>query len=156
MTIRPLLFLLFAAFTSGAAGKDESKLQLGRLEQISLPVSDIEATSKFYAETLGLNLLLRQSNLIIVDLGGTRLFLGLVPKVTPSTSTLYLRCVDLKLCMEKMKARGVEFAGEPELVARQSTHDLWIVLFKDPDGNSLALMSETPRGFNPAKRAFSR
>jgi len=31
---------------------------------------------------------------------------------------------------------------EPHLVARMPDHELWIAFFKDPEGNTLALMSE--------------
>jgi methylmalonyl-CoA/ethylmalonyl-CoA epimerase len=39
----------------------------------------------------------------------------------------------------------VAFEGEPHVVARMPNYDLWMVFFRDPDRNLLALMSEAPR-----------
>jgi methylmalonyl-CoA/ethylmalonyl-CoA epimerase len=38
--------------------------------------------------------------------------------------------------------RGVPFIDSPHLVARMPDHELWMCFFRDPDGHTLALMSE--------------
>jgi methylmalonyl-CoA/ethylmalonyl-CoA epimerase len=44
----------------------------------------------------------------------------------------------------QMRGRGVAFVDEPHLIAKMPDHDLWMTFFKDPDGHTLALMSERP------------
>lgn len=137
-----------------------SSLDIGRLEQVALTVTDISRAERFYEDQLGLRKLFAQKNLLIFDLGGVRLLLGAtenqdnpIPS-TKTSSTLYLRCADLKLCMKELTNSGIEFNTEAEFVAQQAANDLWLVFFQDPDGNSLALMSESPRGYNPVSGKF--
>jgi methylmalonyl-CoA/ethylmalonyl-CoA epimerase len=49
--------------------------------------------------------------------------------------------------------RGVTFASKPHLIAKMDDHDLWMVFFTDPDGHTLALMQEAPKGYVPAADA---
>jgi methylmalonyl-CoA/ethylmalonyl-CoA epimerase len=138
--------------TAIACTAQPSLLDIGRLEQVALTVTDIPRAEQFYERQLGLSKLFAQDNLLIFDLGGVRLLLGKQESGNAnaaSSSTLYLRCADLKLCMATLQAQQVHFDPEPEFVARQAANDLWIVFFRDPDGNSLALMSEAPRFYNP-------
>jgi predicted enzyme related to lactoylglutathione lyase len=41
--------------------------------------------------------------------------------------------------------RGVRFHGPPHVIHRTPQLDLWLAEFKDPDGNTLALMAQTPK-----------
>ena len=147
--------LFFVLSMTGICQAQQSALDIGRLEQVSLTVSNIDNAKKFYGDKLGLRKIFSQENLVIYDLGGTRLLLGLTEAnkapatAKASSATLYLRCADLKLCIEKLEDNGVKFHFDPEFVARQPAYDLWLMFFDDPDGNSLALMSEAPRGYNP-------
>jgi hypothetical protein len=43
----------------------------------------------------------------------------------------------------------------PELVTRAGVYDLWLAFSRDPDGNSLALLAEAPRGFDPVPRKWA-
>jgi methylmalonyl-CoA/ethylmalonyl-CoA epimerase len=36
------------------------------------------------------------------------------------------------------------------LIAKMDDHDLWMAFFTDPDGHTLALMHEAPKGYTPA------
>ena len=47
--------------------------------------------------------------------------------------------------------RGVSFTSRPHLIAKMDDHDLWMAFFTDPDGHTLALMQEAPKGFVPEK-----
>jgi methylmalonyl-CoA/ethylmalonyl-CoA epimerase len=92
--------------------------------------------------------------LALFDLGGQRLLIGTAEDRATrmgeaSGTTLYFRCADLKLCMAQLEDRGVKFVAGPERAARQPAYDLWLAFFRDPDGNSLALLTEAPRGFDP-------
>jgi methylmalonyl-CoA/ethylmalonyl-CoA epimerase len=46
-----------------------------------------------------------------------------------------------------LEQRGVVFDGPPHLIARMEDHDLWMAFFTDPDGHTLALMQEAPKGY---------
>ena len=35
------------------------------------------------------------------------------------------------------------------MIAPMEDHDLWMTFFKDPSGNTLALMHEAPKGYRP-------
>ena len=52
---------------------------------------------------------------------------------------------DLQAAVETLSARGVAFETPPHLIARLPDHELWMAIFRDPDGNLLALMSEGTR-----------
>jgi len=49
---------------------------------------------------------------------------------------------DLQAAYAELGSRGVEFVDEPHLIARLLDHELWMVFFRDPDGNLMGLMSE--------------
>jgi hypothetical protein len=36
----------------------------------------------------------------------------------------------------------VTFVDEPHLIAKMPDHELWMTFFRDPDGHTLALMTE--------------
>jgi methylmalonyl-CoA/ethylmalonyl-CoA epimerase len=59
---------------------------------------------------------------------------------------LYLRVADIRASFAAMRGRGVTFVDEPHLVAPMPDHDLWMCFFRDPDGHTLALMCEQPKG----------
>jgi methylmalonyl-CoA/ethylmalonyl-CoA epimerase len=101
----------------------------------------------FYRDALGLRLLFRAPGLAFFDCGGVRLMLGGAEEAEfdhPS-SVIYFRVPDILATHETLKARRVEFRGAPHVVHRAADHDLWMAFFRDPDGNTLALMNERPR-----------
>jgi methylmalonyl-CoA/ethylmalonyl-CoA epimerase len=58
-------------------------------------------------------------------------------------SVLYFSVSDIHTATASLRARGVPFRGEPHLIHR---HDdgtgEWMSFFADPEGNTLALMSQ--------------
>jgi methylmalonyl-CoA/ethylmalonyl-CoA epimerase len=64
---------------------------------------------------------------------------------------IYFRCADIALAVAELKGRGAVFAGDPHLIAKMEDHDLWMAFFNDPDGHTLALMQEAPKGYAPPK-----
>ena len=129
-------------------------LGLGRLDQIGVNVADIEAAIGFYGETLGLRLMLRpHPTMAFFDLGGISLYLQQAsdPADIAKASVLYLRCGDIVLATAELKAAGVSFVAEPHRVSEQPAYDLWMAFFTDPDGHTLALMQEAPKGYAPAE-----
>jgi len=119
-----------------------------RIGQIALVVHDLPRAVDFYRGTLGLQLLFQvPPKLAFFDCGGVRLMLSLPEKAEfdhPS-SILYFKVPDIQHAYRMMTDRGAAFEGEPHLVAKLETHDLWLAFFKDSDLNLLALMSEVRR-----------
>jgi methylmalonyl-CoA/ethylmalonyl-CoA epimerase len=119
-----------------------------RIGQIALVVHDLPRAVDFYRDTLGLQLLFQvPPKLAFFDCGGVRLMLSLPEKAEfdhPS-SILYFKVPDIQHAYRMMTDRGAAFEGEPHLVAKLETHDLWLAFFKDSDLNLLALMSEVRR-----------
>ena len=119
------------------------------LGQIALTVSDVEQSTSFYRDKVGLRFLFAAGpTLAFLDLGGVRLMLSKPEGAfTPGGSTvLYLKVHDISAAYDAMRGRGVAFVDEPHLVARMPDHDLWMCFFRDPDEHTLALMCERPKG----------
>lgn len=120
---------------------------LGPIAQIALPVDDVDHATAFYRDTLGLPFLFKVPGMAFFDCGGVRLMLSLPEgEESGGASILYFRVDDIKSAHEGLRARGVEFHGEPHPVHRADDHELWMAFFADPEGHVMALMSEVPAG----------
>jgi Predicted ring-cleavage extradiol dioxygenase len=117
------------------------------LGQVALTVSDVERSTAFYRDMVGLRFLFSAGpTLAFLDLGGVRLMLSKPEgEFVPGGGTvLYIKVPEISTAYGAMRARGVEFVDEPHLIARMPDHDLWMVFFRDPDQHTLALMCERP------------
>ncbi len=122
-----------------------TQLSLGEIGQIANTVHDMPRAVAFYRDALGIPQIPIPAgpNLAFFDCGGIRLMLSLPEgEFQHNGSVLYFRVSDIHSAFEGLKARGVEFMGEPHLIARMPDHELWMAFFRDPDGNPLALMAE--------------
>jgi methylmalonyl-CoA/ethylmalonyl-CoA epimerase len=117
-----------------------------------LSVSDIDRAEAFYAGKLKLRKLYRFGDLTFFDCAGVRLMLekANAPQDIAHASVIYFRCADIALAVRELEQRGVVFDGKPHRIAEMDDHDLWMAFFKDPDGHTLALMQEAPKGYAPA------
>jgi catechol 2,3-dioxygenase-like lactoylglutathione lyase family enzyme len=110
-----------------------------RSDFVSVPVTDLERSTRFYAETLGLEQighggwpefqLGENVSLYLLDptnIGQT--FDG------PHTAPIALRVRDVEEAREALEAKGVVFAGETF-----DTGVCHMAHFHDPDGNTLML-----------------
>jgi methylmalonyl-CoA/ethylmalonyl-CoA epimerase len=129
-------------------------LNLSHIGQISLPVSDPNKSEAFYSNVIGLKRLYRFGDLLFFDCAGVRLFLDKVdePKNLVPQGCIYFRCADIVLAVAELEKRGLTFTTRPHLIARMDDHDLWMAFFKDPDGHTLAVMQEAPKGYTPAAK----
>jgi methylmalonyl-CoA/ethylmalonyl-CoA epimerase len=119
------------------------------LGQVALTVSDVERSTAFYRDEVGLRFLFSAGpTLAFLDLGGVRLMLSKPEgEFTPGGGTvLYIKVPDISAAYDAMRSRGVRFLDEPHLVAPMPDHDLWMAFFRDPDQHTLALMCERPKG----------
>ena len=121
-------------------------MTLSAIGQIGITVRDVERAVAFYRDALGIRFLFRAPNMAFFDCGGVRLMMG--PSEEPAqsfSSIIYFKVDDIQAAAEELKSRGVAFDREPHLVAKMADHHLWMAFFRDPDGNTLALMCEMRR-----------
>lgn len=122
---------------------------LARIGQIAVVVHDLERAVAFYRDRLGMKFLFAAPpRLAFFDAGGTRLMLDGAPEATfdHPGSILYFDVPDVREAYAELCARGVPFVDEPHVVAPMPNGDLWMTFFRDPDGNTMAIMSVLPRG----------
>src|SRR5271154_106055 len=118
---------------------------ISRLGQVVIPVKDVDRAATFYQDQLGLMLLFKAGpGLVFFDCGGVRLMLSKPekPEFDHPGSFLYFAVPDIQAAHARLKESGAHFEDEPHLIAKMPDHDLWMVFFRDSEGNLLALMSE--------------
>jgi methylmalonyl-CoA/ethylmalonyl-CoA epimerase len=120
-------------------------VQLSEIGQIALTASDLKRAQDFYQNTLGMAFLFEAGTMVFFQCGSIRLMIGASKEAAVGGTILYFNVRDIHAMYEVLKEREVVFVDEPHLVARMADHDLWMVFLKDPDGNTLALMSEVSR-----------
>ena len=117
---------------------------LNQIGQISVPVTDIDRAVTFYRDSLGMRFLFQAPpGLGFFDCAGVRLMLDAPAKENVGkSSVIYFKVGDIHDAFETLSARGVVFEGKPHFIAKMLDHELWMAFLRDPDGNTLALMSE--------------
>jgi catechol 2,3-dioxygenase-like lactoylglutathione lyase family enzyme len=119
------------------------------LRQVALTVSDVARSTAFYRDMVGLPFLFAAGpSLAFLAIGSVRLMLA-SPEgdFKPGlSSVLYFKVDDIIGAHAEMSARGVSFLTPPHLIAPMPDHDLWLCDFRDPDGHTMALMAERPKG----------
>ena len=125
------------------------RVKLGSIGQIARAVSDVDRAEAFYGDVLGLRKLYRYGDLTFFDCAGVRLLLEKTEKkpLFDHAGVIYFRCADIALTVKELAGRGVAFDSKPHRIAEMDDHDLWMAFFKDPDGNTLAVMQEAPKGY---------
>jgi|ERR671913_1099114 methylmalonyl-CoA/ethylmalonyl-CoA epimerase len=122
-------------------------MQLGRIEQIAMPVRDLARATAFYRDTLGMQLLFEvPPQLAFFDCDGVRLALSISSDAMydPPGSIVYYRVGAIEAAHEELAGRGVEFLQGPHRVAELGDVEIWMAFFEDTEGNTLALTSEKP------------
>jgi predicted enzyme related to lactoylglutathione lyase len=118
---------------------------LSRLGQISMRARDLDRAVQFYRDTLGLPFLFKAPpQMAFFDCAGVRLLLG-VPEdkaFDHPGSILYFAVEDIRQMHETLVSRGVVFRGEPHLIAKLPDREVWLAVFDDTEGNTLALIAE--------------
>lgn len=120
---------------------------LRKLAQVCINVHDVARATAWYRDTLGLRHLFSAGALAFFDIGGTRLMLARAetPELDHPASILYYDVADILAAHATFTARGVRFESDPHVVAQLGKSDLWMVEFRDSEGNLLALQSEVAR-----------
>lgn len=121
-------------------------VHLSEIGQIAITVQDLQRAKDFYQNTLGMQFLFEAGAMAFFQCGAIRLMLGTSGKSAPSEGTiLYFQVADIHGVHSALKDRGVPIVQKPHVAARMKSHDLWLSFLRDPDGNTLALMSEIGR-----------
>jgi predicted enzyme related to lactoylglutathione lyase len=116
---------------------------LGPIGQIARTVEDIAESQTWYSQVLKLPHLYTFGKLAFFDCGGTRLMLTGETAFAPLESVLYLRVTDIGATHDELTSRGVEFINAPHLIHRHADGtEEWMAFFKDPEGRTLAIMSQ--------------
>ena len=117
-----------------------------RVEQVLIPVSNLDAAIPWYRDVLGLTFLFAAPpQMSFFQCGATRLLVG-VPEsaeVAKRGSQIYFGVDDIHATQTTLESRGVSFDQKPHVVHRAGDTELWLAEFRDPDGNPLALMATT-------------
>lgn len=89
-----------------------------------------------------------QRRMAFFDCDGVRLMLSRPEEegVDAASSILYFAADDIADAHRTLEERGVAFRGEPHVVHRDDSHELWMTFFEDGEGNVHALAEEVPRG----------
>ncbi len=137
-----------AARPRASASKAAPAVAVGKLSQIALTATDLDAATAFYADVLGLKLAARfdEQGFAFFSLGGgARLMLS----ASASQASLYFSVDDLNAAVRTLKRRGVTFLQKPMMVHRDDAGDFgkrggeeWMAFFNDPSGNLLALVEK--------------
>ena len=125
-------------------GEERALVGIERLGQVSVNVKQLPRAVAFYRDALELPLILDTPGLAFFDCGGTRLMLS-VPtggEFDHPGSVLYFTVRDIEAAHAALVAKGVPFLRGPHCIARLGERDVYMAFFADPEGNTLALMSE--------------
>jgi methylmalonyl-CoA/ethylmalonyl-CoA epimerase len=130
-----------------AANPEIKNMGITGIGQISIITRDLDRATAFYRDVLGLPLLFTAGNMAFFDCGGVRLMLGpaSAPELDHPSSILYFRVPDIAAAHRRLVEMGVKIEAPPRLIAPMKTCDLWMVGFRDSEGNIMQLMSEVPR-----------
>jgi DNA-binding CsgD family transcriptional regulator/predicted enzyme related to lactoylglutathione lyase len=116
---------------------------LGSIGQISRSVRNIKEAQTWYAEVLGIPHLYTFGKLAFFDCSGIRLMLTEEAEAASSESILYMRVADIAAAHDELRLRGVEFVNAPHMIHKHADGmEEWMAFFKDPEGRTLALMSQ--------------
>jgi len=123
--------------------ESENSVQLNDIGQIASTVRDLVRAKDFYQNTLGMRFLFDAGTMAFFQCGAIRLMIGLSEEAIPIGGTiLYFKVSDIQKVHGVLMEKGVAFVQPPHLVARMPDHELWVAFLKDPEGNTLGLMSE--------------
>jgi catechol 2,3-dioxygenase-like lactoylglutathione lyase family enzyme len=145
LTVGVLVTLLTAAaaphaFAQAAANSDV------RASRVILRVSDLDRSTSFYRDRVGLRLQSVNEEFAVFDAGGMVLMLEHLPKPPSSPSAglaafteIVLESGDVLATHAAMQARGVPFKREPRAVTADDTRVMYAADFRDPDGHVLSI-----------------
>ncbi|WP_327008565.1 VOC family protein [Dactylosporangium sp. NBC_01737] len=109
---------------------------------ITLIVSDLDRSRRFYRDTLGLTELDSGEAAAVLATGDARVVLRRVadmPPVDRRVVHLNLEVPDVYEAYERLREQGVDFVHRPRVVPQGEQLELCSATFRDPDGHAIAL-----------------
>lgn len=121
-----------------------SAAKLGALSQIAVTFHDLPRAVAFYRDTIGLPLLFETGGMAFFAMGDVRLMMTTPEKdeFDHPASIFYFRVTDIDAAHADLMARGVPFEGDPHVVGKMGTTEVWMVHFRDCEQHLLAIMEE--------------
>ena len=117
-----------------------------RASRMILRVSDLDRSTVFYRDRVGLKLQSINGEFAVFDAGGMVLMLEHLPKPPSSPSAglaafteIVLESADVLASHAAMQARGVQFTRGPRVVTSDDTRVMYATDFRDPDGHVLSI-----------------
>ncbi len=130
-------------------------IEIKGIGHFSIPVSDVEASVKFYSEVVGCRLIRGDKRQAFMDAGGTCIMLCREnpPVVKPDTTDLVHQAFivsseQYKTIGEHLAKHGVEIMHEED--RQGGTVNGPRTYFRDPDGNRLEYLDMTSYDDTPA------
>ncbi|MFT5370273.1 MAG: methylmalonyl-CoA/ethylmalonyl-CoA epimerase [Candidatus Latescibacterota bacterium] len=117
---------------------------LTKIQQIAIGVDDLEKSTAFYRDQLGMQFLFGAGHMSFFNCDGLRFMLTTL-KHNDANSLIYFDVPDIQTAFETLKNRGVSFDDEPHTVHETDTMAIWMTFFKDLEGNILAISSEVSK-----------
>jgi len=114
-------------------------VRLLQISAIMLGVRDLPQALAFYEEQLGLKVIMRESQLALlqcgtVTLGLSRRHAHAAPNVTGATEVVF-QVETVRAAHRDLTSKGVSFTSEPH----QVTPTDWVAHFRDVDGHLLSI-----------------
>jgi len=123
-----------------------------RATRVILRVSDLDRSTAFYRDRVGLTLQSLNEEFAVFDAGGMILMLEHLPKPPSSPSAglaavteIVLESADVLATHAAMLGRGVQFKQEPRVVTSDDSRVMYAADFRDPDGHVLSIAGWVPR-----------
>ena len=124
------------------------EVSLNNVGQIARRVKEIDKSTAFYRDVVGLPLLYEFDKLAFFDMNGLRLMLEEASKVE-NESVIYFTVDDIDASYEALSDRGASFVSAPHLIHRHEDGvEEWMAFFEDPEARLLGLMSRRVASVN--------
>ena len=112
-----------------------------QIARIILRVSDLEASTAFWSETVGLTMISESGPFLFLDGGGVQLVLNEAEAsmADESVTEVVFESDDVKSAYGELASRGVPFEVKLRPVTSDGQRDLLAAHFRDPDGHLASL-----------------
>lgn len=113
------------------------------VNQVAITVADLDRAVAFYRDVLEVPFLFDVPGMPMAffQCGSVRLYLDASGEQA-STPILYFRVASVPEAYEDLRAKGVELVGEPHVVNRTATSELWMAFFRDSEGHLMAITAD--------------
>ncbi|MOA07773.1 Glyoxalase-like domain protein [compost metagenome] len=122
------------------------EFQIKSIGQISIRVHNMEAATRFYRDTLGLQFLFQVPNMTFFECNGVQIVLSIAEntKFDHPSSVFYFSVDNIHLAYEALTRKKVQFLDKPHKVVETGQTETWMTFCYDPEQNVHALMSIIP------------